>query len=114
MIALSISMANMAPYWVLVILWILAGLGQSFTEMPSQILIAENTELSQQGRVYGAHFAWSHLWWAFGYLIAGVTGTYFASKEFLIGSILSISILVGLCIYEYRFRKKLSHNGFAS
>ena len=108
MIALSISMANMAPYWVLVILWILAGLGQSYTEMPSQILIAENTELSQQGRVYGAHFAWSHLWWALGYFIAGVTGTYFAYSEFLIGSILSISILATLCIYEYRFRKSLS------
>ena len=108
MIALSIGMANLVPYWVLVILWILAGLGQSYTEMPSQILIAENTDLSQQGRVYGAHFAWSHLWWAFGYLIAGITGTYFASNEFLIGSMLSISLLAALCIYEYRFRKKRS------
>ncbi len=107
LIALSIGMANLVPYWVLVILWILAGLGQSYTEMPSQILIAENTDLSQQGRVYGAHFAWSHLWWAFGYLIAGVTGTYFAINEFLIGSILSISLLAALCMYEYRFRNKL-------
>ncbi len=114
MIALSIGIANMVPYWVLVILWILAGLGQSYTEMPSQILIAENTDLAQQGRVYGAHFAWSHLWWAFGYLIAGVTGTYFAQNEFLIGSILSISLLAALCIYEYRFRKNLSHTGFAT
>lgn len=108
MIGLSIGMANMVPYWVLVILWILAGLGQSYTEMPSQILIAENTVLSEQGRVYGAHFAWSHLWWAFGYLIAGVTGTYFANNEFLIGSILSISILIFLYIYENRFHKNLS------
>ena len=98
----------MAPYWILVILWILAGLGQSYTEMPSQILIAENTILAEQGRVYGAHFAWSHLWWAFGYFIAGVTGTYFAYNEFLIGSILSISLLAFVCIYEYRFRKSLS------
>ena len=108
MIAISISMANMAPYWVLVILWILAGLGQSYTEMPSQILIAENTDLPQQGRVYGAHFAWSHLWWGFGYLIAGVTGTYFTQNEFLIGSMLSIALLVALCTYEYRFRESHS------
>ena len=106
MITLSIGMANLVPYWVLAILWILAGSGQSSTEMPSQILIAENTDLSQQGSVYGAHFAWSHLWWAFGYLIAGVTGTYFASNEFLIGSMLSISLLAALCIYDYRFRTK--------
>ena len=108
MIALSIGMANMVPYWVLIILWIMAGLGQSYTEMPSQILIAENNVFSEQGRVYGAHFAWSHLWWAFGYLIAGITGTYYGNNEFLIGSILSISILVALCIYEYRFRKNIS------
>ena len=108
MIALSIGMANMVPYWVMVMLWILAGLGQSYTEMPSQILIAENTDLPQQGRVYGAHFAWSHLWWGFGYLIAGVTGTYFTQNEFLIGSMLSIALLVALCTYEYRFRKSHS------
>lgn len=100
MISLSIGMANIVPYWVLVMLWILAGLGQSYTEMPSQILIAENTDLSQQGRVYGAHFAWSHLWWAFGYLIAGVTGTYFARNEFLIGSVLSLTLLIALCMHR--------------
>ena len=104
MISLSIGMANMAHYWILVILWILAGLGQSYTEMPSQILIAENTVLSQQGRVYGAHFAWSHLWWALGYLIAGITGTYFGNSEFLIGSILSLILLMAVCIYDLRFR----------
>ncbi len=108
MISLSIGMANMVPYWVLVMLWILAGLGQSYTEMPSQILIAENTDLPQQGRVYGAHFAWSHLLWGFGYLFAGVTGTYFTQNEFLIGSIMSLTLLALICMNEYRFRKILS------
>ena len=106
MIALAIALTSVVPYGVLVLLWIIAGLGQSYTEMPSQILIAENTRLSQQGRVYGAHFAWSHLWWAFGYLIAGITGTYYGNNEFLIGGILSLILLVASCIYEYLFHKK--------
>lgn len=108
MIALSVTMANVVPYAVLVMLWVMAGLGQSFTEMPSQILIAENTDFSQQGRVYGAHFAWSHLWWAIGYLFAGFTGTNFANNDFLIGGILGLLLLIVLCRYEYRFHKNLS------
>ncbi|NEW83586.1 MAG: MFS transporter [Mariniphaga sp.] len=108
MIALSVTMANFVPYAVLVLLWVMAGLGQSYTEMPSQILIAENTELSQQGRVYGAHFAWSHLWWAIGYPIAGFTGTNFGNNDFLIGGLLSLFLLIVLCSYEYHFRKNLS------
>jgi len=83
---------------MLLILWVVAGLGQSFTEMPSQILIAENIELDQQGKVYGSHFAWSHLWWAIGYPIAGLTGTYFIGNEFLIGGILTLILLAMLGI----------------
>jgi len=102
MIALSIGMANIVPYWILMLLWIIAGLGQSYTELPSQILIAENTRHSEQGRAYGAHFAWSHLWWAIGYLIAGITGTYFAGTEFLIGSALSVCALILICFFMFR------------
>lgn len=98
MLAISVSIANFASYWMLLILWVIAGLGQSFTEMPSQILIAENIELDQQGKVYGSHFAWSHLWWAIGYPIAGLTGTYFLGNEFLIGGILTLILLAMLGI----------------
>jgi len=108
MIALSVAMANVVPYAVLVLFWVMAGLGQSYSEMPSQILIAENTDFSEQGRVYGAHFAWSHLWWAIGYLIAGYTGTNFGNNDFLIGGILGLLLLIVLCSYEYSFHKHLS------
>lgn len=104
MLAVAVSLGNIVPFSVLLFLWIIAGLGQSFTEMPSQILIAENIALEQQGKVYGSHFAWSHLWWAIGYPIAGFTGTYFNSIEFLIGGILTL-ILLGI-VSVYRFLKK--------
>ena len=83
----------------------MAGLGLSYTDMPSQILIAENVDLSEQGRVYGAHFAWSHVWWATGYTLAGFTGSYFAYHDFLIGGLLSLFLLSALCIYEFRFQR---------
>ena len=93
MLAIAVSLGNIVPFVILLLLWIIAGLGQSFAEMPSQILIAENIDLDQQGKVYGSHFAWSHLWWAIGYPIAGLTGTYFKSNEFFIGGILTLVLL---------------------
>lgn len=33
-------------------------------EMPSGTLIGENSEETKQGKVYDAHFAFPHLWWA--------------------------------------------------
>ena len=38
-------------------------------------LLAERTPASLQGRVYGAHFAWSHLWWLGAYPLAGWLGS---------------------------------------
>ncbi|MFH0760594.1 MAG: MFS transporter [Bacteroidota bacterium] len=90
----AVIFANSVPYPVLMILWIIAGTGQSFSYLPSQILIAENIELHEQGRVYGAHFAWGHLWWAFGYILAGLAGKYFYSREFLAGGILAAVLFV--------------------
>ena len=93
MLAGAVSLGNVVPFTVLLVLWAIAGLGQSFTEMPSQILIAENIPLDQQGKVYGSHFAWSHLWWAIGYPIAGFTGTYFKNNEFFIGGMITLGLL---------------------
>jgi len=45
-----------------------------------------------QGRVYGAHFAWSHLWWAFAYPLAGWLGSRFAQNSFFYLGILALSL----------------------
>ena len=78
----------------MLILWLIAGFGQTLAEMPSQILITEKIPLEVHGKVYGAHFAWSHLWWAFAYPIAGYTGIHFQNREFLIGAGLSLGAFV--------------------
>ena len=101
----AITFANSVPYPLLLILWIIAGTGQSFSYLPSQILIAENIELHEQGRVYGAHFAWSHLWWAFGYILAGLAGNYFFTHEFLAGGILAAFLFI-LILLSSLTRKK--------
>ncbi|MEO5777339.1 MAG: MFS transporter [Flavobacterium sp.] len=99
MLAIAVSLGNIVPFTILLVLWMIAGLGQSFTEMPSQILIAENIPLEAQGKVYGSHFAWSHLWWAIGYPIAGLTGIYCKGNEFLIGGLLTLGLLVLFWIF---------------
>jgi MFS transporter, NRE family, putaive nickel resistance protein len=90
LLSASICFANFVSFSALMALWVLAGLGQSLAEMPSETLIAENISTKDQGKVYGSHFAFSHLWWAFAYPIAGYLGNQFVHREFLYGGILAL------------------------
>ncbi len=101
LVCVAIAFGNYLTYIPLLILWLIAGFGQTLAEMPSQILIAENIPKEEHGKVYGAHFAWSHLWWAFAYPIAGFTGTHFKSKEFLIGAALSMAFFIFISFLYY-------------
>jgi MFS transporter, NRE family, putaive nickel resistance protein len=87
LITLALLPANYASLPVLMILWLLAGIGQSFVNLPTQTLIADRIATDAQGRVYGAHFAWSHLWWVISYPLAGWLGSNFAEVEFFYGVI---------------------------
>ena len=89
--------ANYVGYPVLLGLWVLAGLGQSLAEIPSETLIGEQIEGSEQGKVFGSHFAFSHLWWAIAYPIAGFTGSQFPGQNFLYGGALTL-LLLGLAL----------------
>jgi NRE family putative nickel resistance protein-like MFS transporter len=93
-LAITISITNFVRYPVMLILWLFAGLGQSLAEMPSETLIGENVAGNEQGKVYGSHFAFSHLWWAIAYPIAGYTGAHFAGKDFFYGGIISLTLFV--------------------
>jgi MFS transporter, NRE family, putaive nickel resistance protein len=53
--------------------------------MPYETLIAENIDSPDQGKVYGSHFAFSHVWWAFAYPVAGYLGTQYDSQGFFYG-----------------------------
>lgn len=96
-LGLSILFANHVPYITLIILWVLAGLGQSLAEMPSETLIAENISNENQGKVYGSHFAFSHLWWAIAYPVAGFMGSVFPERGFFYGGVMTI-VLAGIAI----------------
>ena len=101
LVCVSIAFGNYVTFIPLLILWLIAGFGQTLAEMPSQILIAEKIPKEEHGKVYGAHFAWSHLWWAFAYPIAGYVGIHFQSREFLIGGGLSLLIFVIIIFFFY-------------
>ncbi len=45
----------------LMVLWLLAGAGQNWVNLPTQTLIANLTPSAFQGRVHSTHFAWNHL-----------------------------------------------------
>ncbi|AGF52993.1 nickel resistance [Synechocystis sp. PCC 6803] len=86
---LPVSMVNLQG---LLLLWAGAGIGQTLVNVPTQTLIADRVAKELQGRVYGANFAWSHLWWAFSYPLAGWLGSHFAQNSFFYLGILALSL----------------------
>uniref|UniRef100_UPI00286E1BEF MFS transporter n=1 Tax=Chamaesiphon sp. VAR_69_metabat_338 TaxID=2964704 RepID=UPI00286E1BEF len=99
---LGANYAGLAP---LIGLWSIAGFGQSLINLSVQTLIADRTPTEFQGRVYGAHFAWSHLWWAGAYPLAGWLGTTFPDRTFLYGSLIGLALftIVRLLLSPDRF-----------
>ncbi len=93
LITLALLPANVANLAGLLALWAVAGAGQTLINVPTQALIADRVAVEVQGRVYGAHFAWSHLWWAFSYPIAGYLGTNLPNHNFLSTSLVSLGLL---------------------
>src|SRR5215204_1682940 len=106
LVCISIAFGNYVGFIALFILWAIAGFAQTLAEMPSQILIAEKIPKQEHGKVYGAHFAWSHLWWAIGYPIAGFTGIYFRNNEFLIGAGVSMAFFVLILVLFFPKKEK--------
>lgn len=93
-LALAISITNFVGYSVMMVLWLFAGLGQSLAEMPSETLIGENIAENEQGKVYGSHFAFSHLWWAIAYPIAGFLGSRYPGEDFFYGGLISAAFFI--------------------
>jgi MFS transporter, NRE family, putaive nickel resistance protein len=106
LLGVAVSFANFSGFSVLLALWLLAGLGQSLAEMPSETLIAEQVANENQGKVYGSHFAFSHLWWAIAYPIAGFFGKSFPEKAFFYGGLLTL--VLALCAVVFFKKNRLA------
>lgn len=98
MLGISVALAGQAPFAGFLVLWLFAGAGQSLAEIPSETLIGENIAAHDQGKVYGAHFAVSHLWWAFSYPVAGRLGQLYPHQAFLWsgGAVLAACVFLGI------------------
>lgn len=95
LVTLAILPANWMGLSSLLVLWPVAGIGQTLVNVPTQILIADRVDVDLQGRVYGAHFAWSHCWWAFSYPLAGWLGGHVPAWAFLSSSLIGIALWSG-------------------
>ena len=105
LIGVAICFANFVNINGLLVLWVVAGMGQTLADLPSETLIGENIESEHQGKVYGSHFAFSHLWWAIAYPVAGYLGTQFPDKNFLYGGLITL-ILAGILIIKFKIISK--------
>lgn len=96
--SLAILPADFVGLGPLLALWLAAGAGQNWVNLPTQTLIADRTPDALQGRVYGAHFAWSHLWWAGAYPLAGWLGTAAPDRSFLYGGLVALGLFAGVAL----------------
>ncbi len=94
LITIALLPASYIGLTLLLVLWLIAGAGQTLVNVSAQILIADRTPTDFQGRVYGAQFAWSHLWWVFSYPLAGWLGSHQKEVPFLYGGIVGLVLLV--------------------
>ena len=108
LVGLSVLFANFVSFNGLLVLWVLAGIGQTLADLPSETLIGENIAARDQANVYGSHFAFSHLWWFIAYPVAGYLGTTFPARSFLYGGLLSI-ILVIIALLLFKRPKSYRH-----
>jgi NRE family putative nickel resistance protein-like MFS transporter len=108
-LALALIFANFVAYPVLLVLWCLAGLGQSLAEIPSETLIGENIKDIDQGKVYGSHFAFSHLWWFIAYPVAGYIGQYYPQRNFMYGGSMTLFFLL-IAFLFFRPKKSTTHD----
>lgn len=111
LLGLAVALGGHAPFSLLVLLWLLAGAGQSLAEIPSETLIGESIEPRHQGKVYGAHFAVSHLWWAFSYPVVGRLGQLYPHQAFTWcgGAVLAGGALLALWAAAAGRRKEPNH-----
>jgi MFS transporter, NRE family, putaive nickel resistance protein len=94
LITIALLPANFANLGGLLVLWAIAGIGQTLVNVPTQTLIADRVAVEVQGRVYGAHFAWSHLWWALAYPLAGWMGSSSLTHNFFYTSLIGAGLFV--------------------
>lgn len=94
LITIALLPASYVGLTLLLVLWAIAGAGQTLVNVSAQILIADRTQTEFQGRVYGAQFAWSHLWWVFSYPLAGWLGSHQRETPFLYGGLIGLVLLV--------------------
>lgn len=103
LITLAVLPANFANLSGLLVLWTIAGVGQTLVNVPTQTLITDRVAVELQGRVYGAHFAWSHLWWAFAYPLAGWMGSSLPTHNFLDSGLIGLGLLaIGYVVLKPR------------
>jgi MFS transporter, NRE family, putaive nickel resistance protein len=87
-------LAHQLSFIGLILLWFGAGIGKNAIDLPTQIAIGERIPKQQQGQVYAAHFAWSHLWWGIAYPLAGWLGIEHQEWMFPIAGSIGLSLLI--------------------
>ena len=102
-------LAHQPSFIGLILLWFGAGIGKNTIDLPTQIAIGERIPKQQQGQVYAAHFAWSHLWWGIAYPLAGWLGIEHQEWMFPIAGSVGLSLLIIIQLFLFQGATEHEH-----
>ncbi|WP_298617058.1 MFS transporter [uncultured Thermosynechococcus sp.] len=96
----------------LALLWGIAGMGKTLVNVPMQTMIAERVAVDLQGHVYGAQFAWSHLWWVLAYPLAGWFGSQFPAQHFFYAGLSGLVLFIAFAVLSQPWQLQHLPTGF--
>ena len=112
LVTIALLPASYVGFSLLLLLWLVAGAGQMFVNLSTQTLIADHISTEFQGRVYGAQFAWSHLWWLLSYPLAGWLGSRQQELPFLYGGLIGLVLLIVVQLTLSPKKPKHTHESY--
>ncbi|ODT20860.1 MAG: MFS transporter [Kaistia sp. SCN 65-12] len=101
----------LAGYHMLVVLWILLGIGYSMTQTPSGRLLRRSSRPEDRPALFAAQFALSHACWLVTYPLAGWLGSRIGMPGTfaILAGIAALSTLAALVVWPARDDEELEH-----
>lgn len=103
--------AFMETYPMLLLVWILIGVGYSLVQTPGGRLLRKSAKAEDRASLFTAQFSLSHGCWLVGYLLAGYVGTEFGVEvsAYLLGGIANLGICAAFLLWPIQDLTQIPH-----
>lgn len=108
----AILFANQPTFHLLLILWLIAGVGYSAILTPVGRLLTRSAHVADRPEIFAAQFALSHACWLFTYPLAGWIGATFgiATAFVTLGTISALALSASFLVWPRQTSGVMAHN----